>query len=1478
MATLPGGAADKLGNRYEHRWVAYRVADVLKGAAGAIRMEPPGADGAGVEFILETGNGEWAEQVKHSDARWTLLRLRREGVLGAIKPQLLVGRNVRLVLSNDAHELKGLAERARIARDLLELKDSILTQPQLADLQNIAGIWEETEERAWLLLQRVYVEHHPSESLERLVNSTYEHLFAADPELVVNELRGLIDANLHKPLAAPQIWTHLESRGLKRRLIVGDDSVVAALGRTVDRHIRRVRASEAPKGKADRVEADQLVDLLDSQDARQIVVVDGRAGSGKSTVVADALIRLVEDGWSAAVVRMDGLDAGTTTAAALGRASGLAESPAVLLAGIAQDRPAVLVVDQLDAVSIYSGRMPDAFDAVADVLDEVGVVPNLKVVLVARTVDIENDPRLRQLTSAGANAQRFTVDRLELAAVEAAVGQLGGDPALIDNTTLELLRLPLHLAVFGLLPDEARLEKYRTLQELYERFTAEARREIENRVGPIDWPAITGRLVTHMSDHEVLIAPAAVLDPFSPAHIGALESRAILVRDGTQVGFFHETYFDFLFARTFVTAGEDLHTFLAESGQYLFRRAQTRQVLEYLANTDRARFRATVVDLLTSSQVRAHLREVVISSLRQLDASPEDWTAIEDIAWGEGPAARKLLNLLSAPRWFDAADTDGRWERWLEDPDDDHVDSATNQLIVAARERPRRAEQLVRPHIGASERWRLRLRALVQWSLEPGLTGLAVDLIARGDLDDARGAIASNSDFWSLIYQPVHDGDFAAGARLIGAYLQRGLDRSRADGSRDPFETEHLSTHSPSGDSMISDVAKGAPREFVDNVLPFVQVIVEDTAVARHADLLPSTSRWGFRYAGSDHGIDSALFAGLDESLRLLAAGDPNGIHETVRSLAQSTTDELCFLACRAYAVLGRADEALDWLLNDIRHLRLGWSDSPRWATRELIEAAAPDCGVPVLERLTAILMDYEPDWELTADARRFRGHAQFELLPAVPEARRTEAVQRRVGELVRKFGEAPPAAPEPIVAHFVGSPIRSEAAERMADGDWVKAFLKYKDRGTDWRGSVPVGGASQLAQVLGQRAAVEPARFAALALKFESEIPSSAFAAVIDNVAERVGVDVVERLCAHAASVAGSDVGRSVCRALEQRAADIGPSMIELLGTYADDPNPDHESARTLASSGQYFYGGDLEMAGLNSTRGHSAVALAAVLFKSPVHTDRVIPILTRLAADKIIAVRVCAAEAILPLLNHRPGRALDLADELFATSDPAIFQTRAVERLLIYSLMRDSDRFARHLVRSLGAGEPEAEHGGAAWAVMSIRGTVPAGVPDDVAGLSAHARRGAAKVFASNAADSTLQLTRLFDDNDEDARNQAARGMRHIAEVDPGDVDELIRSFIHSAAFGSELGDLVYALERLTTTLPAATIEALERAVEIAGAALGDIRTAHAAASRGLIAVVLRLYRQGDRDLRVRCLDVIDRLAELGAYDLENALKEER
>lgn len=698
MPALPGGSADKLGNQYEAWWTLLRIGDLLTGRAARIRLEPPAPEGTGVEFWIDEQGTRWCEQVKDAPAGgpWTIGRLIREGVLASVRDHLANGHEIRLVVSTVATILAGLSSGGAESTTIKEFR-SVLNRKEFDELPNVAAAWGTDDETTWRYLQHVHVEHHPHETLGRLVHQTYERLVQGDPEAAIDALGGWLTKHLQEVLTAPKIWAYLSAAGHPRRLLAGDPDTLAALHATVERQKRRADDAQPTIGVVEQPHVAQLVEHLAPGAEHQIVIVHGRAGSGKSTVASEAVSQLVQQGWYAAALRMDALNAGTRSARALGKDSDLAESPVILLDGVADGSPAVLLVDQLDAVSTYAGRIPESFDAVTELLEQARLIPTLKVLLVIRTVDLQQDPRLRHLQADTTRATSLAIGDLDPEAVRRALQAGGIDVTALTEATLHLLRVPLHFAVFSRLSPEAQRVPYRTLPELYDRYTSELRQQVERQVGRLDWAGIITVLVDHMNQRESLFAPEAVLDSFPRLEVNSLVSASVLVRDGTRIGFFHETYFDYLFARAFVSGGHDLHDFLADSGQYLFRRAQARQVLEYLAATDREEFRRTVLRLLTSDRIRPHLRDVVAGVLRQLDVGPDDVRCLESVIFGGGSIEARLLPLLSSPAWFDAADQAGCWEAWLDDPA--KSDKAGDQLIWAARNRPKRVAELVAPYV-----------------------------------------------------------------------------------------------------------------------------------------------------------------------------------------------------------------------------------------------------------------------------------------------------------------------------------------------------------------------------------------------------------------------------------------------------------------------------------------------------------------------------------------------------------------------------------------------------------------------------------------------------------------------------------------------------------------------------------------------------------------------------------------------------------
>ena len=554
--------------------------------------------------------------------------------------------------------------------------------------------------------------------------------------------------------------------------------------------------------------------------------------------------------------------------------------------------------------------------------------------------------------------------------------------------------------------------------------------------------------------------------------------------------------------------------------------------------------------------------------------------------------------------------------------------------------------ELVRPYVGAGEEWRLRMKAMIEWSITPASTDFAIELISRGDLDDARGPIAVNSDFWSIVYG-LADSNPASAARLIGAYLSRGLVRAQADGSDDPFASGHLADHSQ-GDQVISDVAGKAPEEYLASVLGFVEVVAEANQHTIGGD--HPAGRWAYRNP-DPYSVDAKIFDGVRLALLAIAKTDPDLCRGYVARLNAHDSNELHFLVCAALTDVGPADAAIEWLVGDPRNLELGYAENASWASRSLIARWSGECSALLFSRLEDLLLGYAPEREKRAMAARRPwavGRSRLRLLSALEPSRLSQVARRQLAELERKFPDLDPdEAPRGVMAGFVGSPIPDVAGENMSDADWIAPSASTPPRrrtGEETNRSAARGN--------------WPTCLAGALNKIQSDSPSSLSASA--QTFTRLLWTLYCTLSARSWTVRCFPSSASTPSASLDQTSD-GPSAGQYRQrtrspivwpaswpTYVHDPDPDREWARTPAGSGTSYYGGGLESAGLNCTRGQVAHTASIALFQSSEHLDVLLPVVRALAVDPILCVRAFAAEAVLALMNHDPETAYDLGEEM--------------------------------------------------------------------------------------------------------------------------------------------------------------------------------------------------------------------------------------
>src|SRR5262249_29143627 len=149
-----------------------------------------------------------------------------------------------------------------------------------------------------------------------------------------------------------------------------------------------------------------------------------------------------------------------------------------------------------------------------------------------------------------------------------------------------------------------------------------------------------------------LTAPESVLDAF-PGAMDFLSSEGLIIRARRLIGFFHESFFDYIFARAFVTGNQSLFQLLTSTEQNLFRRTQTRQILETLRQDDAERYIRELESVLRSEEIRYHIKLAVVQWLgTQPDPTEQEHTIVLKLQHGSFSSLVRFA-MFGSVGWFE---------------------------------------------------------------------------------------------------------------------------------------------------------------------------------------------------------------------------------------------------------------------------------------------------------------------------------------------------------------------------------------------------------------------------------------------------------------------------------------------------------------------------------------------------------------------------------------------------------------------------------------------------------------------------------------------------------------------------------------------------------------------------------------------------------------------------------------------------------
>jgi len=962
-----GGLHSKLGNRYEALWLVLKLHEVLGGHAKSLKVEGIGGAFAGFEACFEfEGFSEWHQtKINGAGANWTRRALSREGVTTAFKRRLEASTvDLCVFISQDpVKAFRKVPEKALRANDAAEFLQD-LNKDEREAVGELGKEWGTEPETTWQWLRRCRFEAVSESNIERNL-SVFAEWYFEDCGDAFAVLREYIEQRFNKTITTENIRSDFrEHKKFRLKPAQLDPTVKERITFETDNYLKTYIPFGVGGGVIARKETEKISDLLSSPNGPSIVLLTGVAGSGKSGVVRGVIEALRQSGTELLAFRVD-QHLSSRTSKELGAAlTDRSESPAVTLAKINPKALSVLVIDQVDAISEISGRNGAVRQTILRLLDEAHNLKTVRVLLVCRSFDLDNDAQLKSLKQA-AQVQEISIPLLSWNdEVDAFLQGRGYDVAALTATQRGLLCLPLNLALFVEGSDGDQSFSSRT--DLFDRLMQKKERAIANSRS-LGWTVATalGSLVRWMSERQRLDAPATVLGGY-PSASDILTSEHLIVNARDNLNLFHESFFDYLFARQFMLEAQSLLAMLASAEQHLFRRTQTRQILEVLRSMDRPRYLRELKDVLTSDVIRYHIKNAIAHWLGTLpDPTLEEFAIINPL-----DAPNEVLPLLvhdavlGSVGWFDLLSR-GSWIlEQLSGAQDQRRNLVLHWLGKVATERPVEVARLLEAWWGDDAdrgQWLLNWFRFVSSSKNDGPLLVLCERVIRATAFDGKVGLLGKS---SLLLP-----NWVAERGDDGIVILRALFDAWFEGhpGHHPFERDLVRELD---ERWLGKVAKASPRVFLEGAGPALvrslSLIVERQGKSPGDYTFHDAPRAGDRF-GAD-----AIFALYRSAFRKLAATDPDEARRLLAGFDPWLHNLLRHLHLETVAESGGTLAAhLMELLAVPELAKAGWSGAEWKSLADAARASLPSLSVEDQERLESYLLDLHP--EITAARKMTR-------------------------------------------------------------------------------------------------------------------------------------------------------------------------------------------------------------------------------------------------------------------------------------------------------------------------------------------------------------------------------------------------------------------------------------------------------------------------------------------------------------------------
>lgn len=403
----------------------------------------------------------------------------------------------------------------------------------------------------------------------------------------------------------------------------------------------------------ERPEVDQIFKwiLEESPKANNLALVVGVAGCGKSVIINDLMLRCKNSKIPVLGLKSDRQKANSITELKnrLNFTSPIIDSIRRLAT---VNNRVVVLIDQIDALSQYLSNNRDYIDTYMLIINALRSNPKIKIIVSTRKFDLENDSDINKLKE---NSSIFNIDSLNEEQVSSILKRININPQTFNNKLLQLIRIPINLDLFCRIYDgnSYKMDSVKTVYDLYSKFWDEKiLKESSNKKQVIE---LLSNIAQDMYKQQSLDVGKRKYEDSYFDELVFLKSSNVLVENNGTLSFFHQSFYDYVFGRCFISSGGNIIKYIKDQDQAITIRAGLKIVLSYLREYDQSIYISTIRDIILKPEYKFHIKYLVFALLGSTsNPTPKEIDFVEQHLKNKKEHLEQFLLLCVTPEW-------GRW-------------------------------------------------------------------------------------------------------------------------------------------------------------------------------------------------------------------------------------------------------------------------------------------------------------------------------------------------------------------------------------------------------------------------------------------------------------------------------------------------------------------------------------------------------------------------------------------------------------------------------------------------------------------------------------------------------------------------------------------------------------------------------------------------------------------------------------------------